>query len=108
MKFFERCIKKDLLHICEKFLDPRQHGFMDSKLCTTQMVLLSVVRRCLTNVFSTELARVGGASFHKEVIHILRNHQGRGGFGMITIMQVLLYPITNLITKGGRGLPKPA
>ena len=61
-----------------------------------------IVRRCLTNVFSTELARVGGASFHKEVIHILRNHQGRGGFGMITIMQVLLYPITNLITKGGR------
>ena len=67
-----------------------------------------IVRRCLTNVFSTELARVGGASFHKEVIHILRNHQGRGGFGMITIMQVLLYPITNLITKGGRGLPEPA
>ena len=38
MKVFERCIKKELLATCEPCLDPRQHGFVNNKSCTTQMV----------------------------------------------------------------------
>ena len=38
------------------------------------------------------------------IVHILRNHQGGGGFGMIRLMLFLLYPMSNLITEGGRGL----
>ena len=30
--------------------------------------------------------------------------KGEGGFGMITPMQSLLYPMPNLITEGGGGL----
>ena len=29
-------------------------------------------------------------------------HQGGGGFGMITLMLFLLYPMPNLITEGGQ------
>ena len=38
MKVFEKCIKSSLYTECERFLDPRQHGFLNGKSCTTQMV----------------------------------------------------------------------
>ena len=38
MKVFERCIRKELLSACEEKLDSRQHGFVNGKSCTTQMV----------------------------------------------------------------------
>ena len=38
MKVFEKCIKSSLYTKCERFLDPRQHGFLNGKSCTTQMV----------------------------------------------------------------------
>ena len=38
MKIFERCIKKEILSVCEGKIDPRQHGFVNAKSCTTQMV----------------------------------------------------------------------
>ena len=38
MKVLERCIKAKLLAECEGYLDPRQHGFINGKSCTTQMV----------------------------------------------------------------------
>ena len=38
MKVFERCIHLELYHACESLLDPRQHGFLIGKSCTTQMV----------------------------------------------------------------------
>ena len=38
MKVFEKCIRKELFSVTEKFLDPRQHGFINGKSCTTQMI----------------------------------------------------------------------
>ena len=38
MKIFEKYLKKELLAVCESKLDPRQHGFMNTKSCATQMV----------------------------------------------------------------------
>ena len=38
MKVFERCIKKSLYSACEDLLDPRQHGFINDRSCTTQMI----------------------------------------------------------------------
>ena len=31
MKVFENCIKSSLYTECERFLDPRQHGFLNGK-----------------------------------------------------------------------------
>ena len=53
---------------------------------------------------STPTARSNLLLHHLGVIHILRSHQGGEGFGMITLMQFLLYPMPNLITEGGGGL----
>ena len=36
MKVFERCIHMELYYACESLLDPRQHGFLIGKSCTTQ------------------------------------------------------------------------
>ena len=38
MKVFERCIKNALHKACENSLDPRQHGFLNDRSCTTQMI----------------------------------------------------------------------
>ena len=38
MKVLERCIKNTLYKACENFLDPRQHGFINDRSCTTQMI----------------------------------------------------------------------
>ena len=38
MKVFEKCIRKELCSACEPYLNPRQHGFINSKSCTTQLV----------------------------------------------------------------------
>ena len=38
MKFFERCIQRELFSVCEQLLDPRQHGFVNNRSCTTQMI----------------------------------------------------------------------
>ena len=35
MKVFERCIRKEIFSACEKYLDSRQHGFMNDRLRTT-------------------------------------------------------------------------
>ena len=41
MKVFEKCIRNELCRACEPYLDPRQHGFINSKSCTTQLVPLT-------------------------------------------------------------------
>ena len=38
MKIFEKCIRQELSNACAELIDPRQHGFMNAKSCTTQMV----------------------------------------------------------------------
>ena len=39
MKVFERIVKEKLLSLTVDFLDPRQHGFLEQKSCTTNMVV---------------------------------------------------------------------
>ena len=38
MKVFERCIQRELFAVCAPLLDPRQHGFVNYKSCTTQII----------------------------------------------------------------------
>ena len=38
MKVFERCIKTALYAACSDLLDNRQHGFVNERSCTTQMI----------------------------------------------------------------------
>ncbi len=38
MKVFERVIREELLRKCNHLVDARQHGFMESKSCCTQLV----------------------------------------------------------------------
>ena len=38
MKIFERIVKVKLLSLTNDLLDPRQHGFLEHKSCTTNMV----------------------------------------------------------------------
>ena len=38
MKVFEKCIQRELYAACADLLDAKQHGFLNEKSCTTQMV----------------------------------------------------------------------
>ena len=38
MKIFEKLIRNKIMSICEKKINPKQHGFLPGKSCTTQMI----------------------------------------------------------------------
>ena len=54
MKVCERIVKEKLLRLTVDYLDPRQHGFLEQKSCTTNMVVLcdSFVMSLNENVLS--------------------------------------------------------
>ena len=38
MKIFEKCIRQELFNACDELFDPRQHGFINAKSCSMEMV----------------------------------------------------------------------
>ena len=79
MKIFERCIRKELFAACEEFLDPRQHGFVNDKSCTTQMVpfvdslALTLNNRSRSDVVYFDFAKAFDSVSHDLILHKLKN-----------------------------------
>ena len=76
MKIFERCIKKELFASCESLLDPRQHGFMNEKSCTTQMIPFTYdLARNINNKEKTDIIYFDFAKAFDSVSHDLILHK---------------------------------
>lgn len=74
MKIFERVLKDELLTRTEHLLDPRQHGFLSSRSCTTNMVgFVDSVVHSLTDInnFSTDVVYFDFAKAFDSVNHDL-------------------------------------
>ena len=72
MKVFERCIKKELFNVCESALDQRQHGFINHKSCTTQMVpFIHDLSLTLNNRYKTDIIYFDFAKAFDSVSHDL-------------------------------------
>ena len=78
MKVLERCIRKELFNACEKYLDPRQHGFINNKSCTTQMVpfihdiSLTLNNRSKTDIIYFDFAKAFDSVSHDLILRKLK------------------------------------
>ena len=80
MKVFERCIKTSLLSVCEEYLGPRQHGFLNNKSCVTQMIpfandlALTVDTRSRTDVIYFDFAKAFDSVSHDLILSKLKTN----------------------------------
>ena len=79
MKVFEKCIRKELFFTCEKILDPRQHGFINGKSCTTQMIpftydlALSLNNKSKADVIYFDFAKAFDSVSHDLILKKLKH-----------------------------------
>ena len=79
MKVFERCIKTALYSACEHLLDPRQHGFINNKSCTTQMVpftndvALALNNKSIMDIIYFDFAKAFDSVSHDLILHKLKH-----------------------------------
>ena len=79
MKVFERCIKRELFSACSDLLDPRQHGFVNEKSCTTQMIpftndlALALNSRSRMDVIYFDFAKAFDSVSHDLILTKLKN-----------------------------------
>ena len=85
MKVFERCIHMELYHACESLLDPRQHGFLIGKSCTTQMVpfiddlSLALNNKIRSDIIYFDFAKAFDCVSHDLILYKLKNLYGVDG-----------------------------
>ena len=85
MKVFERIVKEKLLSLTNDLLDPRQHGFLEHKSCTTNMVLfcdslaLSLNENIINHVIYFDFAKAFDSVNHDLLLHKLKSHYNIDG-----------------------------
>ncbi len=85
VKTFERFIKEELLHHVSHLLDPKQHGFLANKSCTTNMVgfcdklALALNDKLRTDVVYFDFSKAFDSVNHDIILHKLKYLYGIDG-----------------------------
>ena len=106
MKVFERCIHKELLFKCGHFIDPRQHGFVNNRSCTTQMIpfidnlalTLNIVSR--SDIIYFDFAKAFDSVSHDLILRKLKNLYGIDGL-MLRFIKSYLQDREQQVVVGG-------
>ena len=106
MKVFERCIHKKLLSKCGQFIDPRQHGFVNNRSCTTQMMpfiddlalTLNTISR--SDIIYFDFAKAFDSVSHDLILQKLKNLYGIDGF-MLRFIKSYLQGRQQQVVVGG-------
>ena len=78
MKIYERVIRQELLIKCDGMIDPRQHGFMESKSCCTQLVsfcdslAVSMNDNIITDIIYFDFQKAFDSVNHDKILHKLK------------------------------------
>ena len=86
MKVFERCIQREFFAVCPPLLDPRQHGFVNYKSCTTQMIpftndlALALNNKSRSDIVYFDFAKAFDSVSHDLILHKLKNLYHIDGF----------------------------
>ena len=78
MKVFERSIKSALYEKCRNLLDERQHGFLNNRSCTTQMIpftndlALALNKKSRIDIIYFDFAKAFDSVSHDLILHKLK------------------------------------
>lgn len=106
MKIFERCIRKQLFAVCEELIDPRQHGFLNSKSCTTQMVpftydlALTLNNKSKSDVIYFDFAKAFDSVSHDLILKKLKDNFNVDGL-MLRFIKSYLQGRQQQVVVGG-------
>ena len=85
MKVFERCIQKELLCKYRNLIDPRQHGFVNDKSCTTQLIpfiddlAVTLNNKSKSDIVYFDFAKAFDSVSHDLILKKLKNIYGVDG-----------------------------
>ena len=101
MKVFERLIKEKLLHLTSDLIDHRQHGFLEHKSCTTNMVgfcdslAISLNDNIVSHVVYFDFAKAFDSVNHDILLQKLKDHYKIDG----TLLKFLCNYLNNRYQK---------
>ena len=106
IKVFEKCIRKELCRACEPYLDPRQHGFINSKSCTTQLVPFTydlasgLNNKAKLDIINFDFAKAFDSVSHDLILKKLRDKFKIDGLMLRYIKSYLQYRQQEVIVGG--------
>ena len=100
------CIHKELLSKCGQFIDPRQHGFVNNRSCTTQMIpfiddlalTLNTISR--SDIIYFDFATAFDSVSHDLILQKLKNLYGVDGL-MLRFIKSYLQGRQQQVVVGG-------
>ena len=106
MKVFERCIRSELLSLCEEHLDPRQHGFVNGRSCTSQMVpfvdslAVAINEKSKMDIIYFDFAKAFDTVSHDIILKKLKTQFGVDGM-MLRFLKSYLQDRQQQVVIGG-------
>ena len=82
IKIMERIVRDELMTKCEHMIDPRQHGFLENKSCTTQLVdfcdslAISLNNNIRSDVIYFDFAKAFDSVNHDLILNKLKSNFG--------------------------------
>ena len=108
MKIFEYCIRDLIMSKCSHLIDPRQHGFLPQKSCTTQMLpFISDLSLGLNNssridIVYFDFAKAFDSVNHDIILNKLKTSYGIDGILLTFVKNYLENRVQHVIQNGER------
>ena len=108
MKIFEYCIRDELMSKCSHLIDPRQHGFLPQKSCTTQMLpftndlALALNNSSRVDVVYFDFAKAFDCVNHDIILNKLKTSYGVTGLLLKFVKNYLKDRVQHVILNGER------
>ena len=80
MKIFEKLNRDKMMSICESKINPKQHGFLPGKSCTTQIIpfcdslAITINKLAMTDVIYFDFSNAFDSVNHDIILHKLKHH----------------------------------